>query len=172
MPPDSPTTQIDSSIVSYINTITQYKSANDFFKETYEKANEKLEKLGGLTCNTIPDPFGFLRIPCYILRIVIFLFTYVAELLYIAISQILEGVLVDLGLQSNVYEYKLYYEELARDQWTTESLSIINKNMHDQHLAMRSQLQKRHEDILNKVNIYTNCRVDLHGIDMVRDTSG
>jgi len=41
-----------------------------------------------------------------------------------------------------------------------------------QHTEMRDQLQERHEEMVNDINPYTNCRVELHGLDMTRDTSG
>ena len=44
--------------------------------------------------------------------------------------------------------------------------------MINQHTEMRDQLQERHEDMVNDINPYTNCRVELHGLDMTRDTSG
>ena len=44
--------------------------------------------------------------------------------------------------------------------------------MFNQHTEMRDQLQNRHDKMVNDVNGFTNCRVELHGLDMTRDVTG
>ena len=44
--------------------------------------------------------------------------------------------------------------------------------MFNQHTEMRDQLQNRHEKMVNDVNGFTNCRVELQGLDMTRDVTG
>ena len=44
--------------------------------------------------------------------------------------------------------------------------------MFNQHTEMRDQLQNRHEKMVNDVNGFTNCRVELQGLDMTRDPTG
>ena len=41
--------------------------------------------------------------------------------------------------------------------------------MMNQHTEMMKQLQDRHTEMLNKVNLFTNCRIELHGYDMSRN---
>ena len=44
--------------------------------------------------------------------------------------------------------------------------------MFNQHTEMRDQLQNRHEKMVNDVNGFTNCRVELQGFDITRDPTG
>ena len=44
--------------------------------------------------------------------------------------------------------------------------------MFNQHTEMRDQLQNRHEKMVNDVNGFTNCRVELQGFDIMRDPTG
>lgn len=144
----------------------------DLAKDISENIQQKTKEINKALCAAIPEVSGAEDVACHLAKIPVILAGFVAFFSLVVTSDILQIAITSLGTTTNIYEKNIYFEEAARDQWMTESMSIINTNMHDQHLAMRSQLQKRHEDILNQVNIYTNCRVDLHGIDMVRDTSG
>ena len=44
--------------------------------------------------------------------------------------------------------------------------------MFNQHTEMRDQLQNRHEKMVNDVNGFTNCRVELQGLVTTRDPTG
>jgi len=70
------------------------------------------------------------------------------------------------------YAKESYYDAKYYDQWLTESLGIINVNIGTQHQQMKDQLASQHEIMLNRVNKFTNCRVELHGYDMTRSVFG
>lgn len=64
------------------------------------------------------------------------------------------------------FEYtKATHDNVAvQFEWNKKALETVNKNLLEQHIQMRSELQDRHQDVANDVNQFTTCMSNYLGI--------
>ena len=137
---------IDASIRSALGVVNGIIISLEAAKEKFELVFDFLSKLQQYICNAIPQ--RFLSGPCWVSGVVFLSKAKFFKTVLVATIIILKSTVAALTKQVLDYGKSNYYIAWSRDLWMTKSMSIINTNMHDQHLAMRSQLQKRHQDIL------------------------
>ena len=88
------------------------------------------------------------------------------------VVQVISYTITGLELAQDSYSGPTYWHQLESFNWTAAALDNINWNIGHQHTQMRDQLQTRHTTMINVVNAFTNCRVELHGYDVTRDVNG
>ena len=153
-----------------------YKTTLAAGKDYTEKIIEKKNKLLDHNCNsldgtckggTFAAPFACVGwFFCKLVQFLAFLigfFTYYATLVAYHVTSLAyeSAAITKPNYAKGNYKNLIYF-----DKWTTYALQTINKNINEQHTQVREELQTRHTTVVNYVNAYTNCRVELHGYDV------
>ena len=90
----------------------------------------------------------------------------------LVVKDIISYTVTGLDIAYEDFSLPNYYNQFERFNWIADSMSNINWNIGHQHTQIVKDLQDRHTTMVNVVNAFTNCRVELHGYDVTRDVNG
>lgn len=136
--------------------LTQQAAAHSY--QIVSLLARQMKSQGAATCQSIPAggiAGGILKALCFTITLFGLVTQYAVE--YLTLSTWIATANTYVAQNQKKPNYaKLNYGLIFEDrEWNFQSLNVINDNMYNQHTEVRNQLQTRHQQMVNDINMNT-----------------